>query len=193
MCGGAAHLQLIAAPAKVARVDVGGAQVLQTVKGREFGRDPGWGKEKLEGFPRPFNPRRQRVVCQLFEQRERGARLSVIQGQTAAGALRGNKAKRSPKGLERKVGNHAQPGEKSRRLAVETSDTQFLCQRLALKINRRVGDAIRNGNVVALQQFALPLLGSWVVDLKDTKLGKGIPIGEGIESGAQKNILFDAA
>src|ERR1700753_872809 len=45
--------------------------------------------------------------------------------------------------------------------------------------------------MVALQKLAFPLLGGRVINLKDAKPGKGISIGEGIESGAKENVLLD--
>ncbi len=74
---------------------------------------------------------------------------------------------------------------------VKTSLAQLRGERLALKINRRVSDALWNGDAVALQQLALPLLGSGVVDLKNAKLRIGISVGEGVEPSAKQNVLVD--
>jgi len=43
------------------------------------------------------------------------------------------------------------------------------------------------------EEFALPLLGGGVVDLEDVELRPGIAIGEGVEAGAEEDVLSDSA
>ena len=64
---------------------------------------------------------------------------------------------------------------------------------MAFKIDWCVGDAIWNGNAVALQQLALPLLGRRVVYLKDAKLRIRVSVGEGVESCTKQDVLLDSA
>jgi hypothetical protein len=65
-------------------------------------------------------------------------------------------------------------------------------QRLVFEIDRHIGEAARNGNSVAIEQFALPLLRGGVIDLEDVQAGIEVAVGKGVKARAQQNILRDS-
>jgi len=142
---------LIATSSEVARVDLGGAKILETVEASELGGDLGRGKEKPKGLARTFNPGRKRIVCEPFDGWKNVAWLPVIQSQAASRRLCGDETESGSEGSQGEVGNDPKPGKEGRRAVVETGIAKLRGERLAFKIDRCVREAIRNGDAIALK------------------------------------------
>ena len=99
---------------------------------------------------------------------------------------------RRAKGIEREVGNDAQPAEKRRRAGVESRLGQALGERLVFKVQRNKGQVGGQGDGGLGQHVALPC---WVAGKSTSKTrsaGKRIAIGEGVEARAEDHILRDS-
>ena len=62
-------------------------------------------------------------------------------------------------------------------------------KRLAFEVDGDIGEVCRSGKAAGFEEFALPLLRGWVVDLEDAKLRIRVAVSEGIEACTEKNIL----
>ena len=183
----------VGAAGEVALVDLGGAEVFLVVEFAEFGGDLTRGEVELEGFACELHAGCERVVGELLEWWEGGAGLAVVEYDTAAGGMGGDEAEGRAKRLLGEVGHNAEPTEEGGGCGVEAGGVELLRERLPLEVDRGVGEVCGSGEVGAEQEFALPLLGGGVVDLEDAEGGVGIAVGEGIQAGAEQDVLGDSA
>ena len=104
------------------------------------------------------------------------------------------KASVARKASQGEVGDDTEPGEEGGSGGVEAGGVELGGERFALEVDGDVGEvAVESEIWLAPQEFALPLLRRRVVDLEDTQVGVGIAVGEGVEAGAEQDVLGDSA
>ncbi len=162
------------------------------MKGRELGGDLWRSEEELEGLAGEFDAVRERIVGELLEERKRGAGLAVIEGDSTAGWLRCDEGYRCSEGGKGEVRDDSEPREVGWLSGVEASLLELLGERFGLEVDGRVSEVLGYKNGAGLEEVALPLLSSRVVDLEDVELRPGVAVGEGVETGAEKNVLADS-
>lgn len=64
---------------------------------------------------------------------------------------------------------------------------------MRFEVNRDVGEVRGSWQIGSGEQVTLPLLRSGVIDLEDAEVGVRVAMGEGVESGTEKDVLRDAA
>ena len=96
-------------------------------------------------------------------------------------------------GFEGEVGDDAEPCEEGGGAGVEADGEELLRDRVLLKVDGDVGKVGGDGDVVLLEQGAFGVLGGGEVEFVDVKLGVGVTVGEGVEAGAEQDVLGDAA
>lgn len=163
------------------------------VEGGEFGGDLGGGEEELEGFSGEGYALGEGVVGELLEWRQGGAGKAVVEDDAATLGAGFDEAYGCTEGFEGEVRDDTQPGEEGGGVGVEVGGEELIRDGVLLKVDGDVGKVRGDGDVVLLEQGAFGVLGSREVEFEDVKLGVGVAVSEGVESGAEQDVLGDAA
>ena len=76
---------------------------------------------------------------------------------------------------------------------VEAGGEELGGEGLVFEVDGDVGEVGGSGEAGVEEEFALPLLGGGVVDFEDAEMRVGVAVGEGVEAGAEQDVLSDAA
>jgi hypothetical protein len=77
-------------------------------------------------------------------------------------------------------------------LRVEAGGVKLFGKRLTFEVDRDIGEICRRGKAAGFEELALPLLRGGMIDLEDVKVRVRVAVSEGVEAGAEKNILRGA-
>jgi hypothetical protein len=77
-------------------------------------------------------------------------------------------------------------------LRIEACGEKLLGKQLTFEVDWDVGEICGSGKAAGFEELALPLLRRGVVDLEDAKVWVRVAVSEGVEAGAEKNILRNA-
>jgi hypothetical protein len=117
--------------------------------------------------------------------------LAIVEDDAGASGLCCDEVERGAKRGVREIGDDSQPREERGHLLVEASGFELFAETVMFKVDRGVSKAWWSRDVAGCEEFALPLLGRWVVDFEDVQAGVGIAVGEGVEASSEQDILRD--
>lgn len=117
------------------------------------------------------------------------AGLGVVEDKSGAGWLFGDVSDGSAEGIEGEVGDYSKPGEEGRERGIVARGEELRGQGLAFEVDRHVREVEWDRQACGGEEFALPLLGREMIDLEDAEVGIWVTVREGVEAGAEQNVL----
>ncbi len=120
---------------------------------------------------------------------ERGARLSIVEDDTAAGHRLQNEVQCGSKAGVREVGDNAQPGKHRLFPTIQTSNCQGMRELLTLKIDWHQLRAWRQNQTCRCEHLPLPGLRMGMIHLEHPQMRKRIPQRECIQTRPKQNVL----
>ena len=158
----------------------------------EFGLEGLRREEELEGFTGSGDAAGEGVEGGAADGAEGLRGEGVVKAEGGAGRELGDGDERGLECAEGEIGNDAEPAEESGLGGVEALPGKALGEGLVFKVEGHKGEVGGQGDGGGVKHFALALLGGGKIDLEDMEGGKGVAIGEGVESGAEDDVLRDA-
>ena len=190
--GAAADGEAVGACGEVAGVELVAAEVFDVREGLELGAHFGWGEEELEGFAGERDAAGEGVVRELLGGGEDVAGLAVVEDDAGAGRAGRDDGQGGAEGVKREIGDDTEPGEEGGDGGVEAGAGELGGEALALEVNGNEGGGGGQVEGGGYEEVLLPGLGGGVIDLEDAEGGRAIAEGEGVEAGAEEDVLCGA-
>ena len=117
----------------------------------------------------------------------------VVEAETGASGEMSNSGEGGAEGFEGEVRGDTEPAEEGRAGGVKAGFEETGGEGLVLEVEGDIGEVGGDGDFSLGEHVTLPLLRGGVVDLKDVERWERVAVGEGVEAGAEDNVLRDAA